>query len=287
MEIYQNCLLKDYSTFKIGGPAEYLVEIKSIEDAVAALSFAKKNNIKWTTIGKGSNCLFPDSGLKGLVIVNAINDFAQDHQLFRVGAGFSFAYLGIKTAGLGFSGLEFASGIPGSVGGAVYMNAGASGKEVFDCIEQVTYLNEQQEILNLSKQDISHSYRTTAFQKSKGIILEATFSLIKSENSKRIQKDLLNNRIKSQPYQDPSIGCFFKNPSVEKKAGQLIDQCGLKALKIGGAEVSALHANFIVNRNQATAQDVLLLKRAIQEKVFDKTGVMLEEEVQIFYDSSI
>jgi UDP-N-acetylmuramate dehydrogenase len=282
MEIFRDCFLKDYSTFKIGGPADILIEVKTIDDAKQAIEFANKQNMKWVVIGKGSNTLFADHGFKGIVIVNSINHFIQKENIFTVGAGFSFAYLGIKTATLGYSGLEFASGIPGSVGGAVYMNAGANGKETKDALKEVLYLDQDGKILPLSKEELQFAYRFSDFQKRKGMILEATFALTSNLEAKMIQQQLLNNRIKTQPYQDPSIGCFFKNPSDTIKAGWLIDQCGLKGKRVGGAEVSTLHANFIVNKEDATAQDVMELKRLVKQQVFEKTGYLLEEEVYLW-----
>lgn len=281
MEIFQDRLLKDYSTFKIGGKANFLVEIRTAEEASKALDFAKQNQLNWLTIGKGSNCLFPDHGFIGLVIVNCINHFQQQDHLFKAGAGFSFAYLGVKTAALGYSGLEFASGIPGSVGGAVYMNAGASGKETFDVLKNVTFLSSDGEIETFDREKLSFSYRKSVFQRLKGIIIDATFELEHNEQAKKLQQSLLAGRIKTQPYQSPSIGCFFKNPSHDIRAGYLIDQCGLKGVSVGGAKVSEIHANFIVNQEGASAEDVINLRNLIQKKVFEKTGIQLEEEVRI------
>lgn len=282
MEVYRNRSLKEYSTFKIGGDADYLIEVKTQEEAVQAISFANQHNLKWAVVGKGSNTLFSDQGFRGVVIVNLITHFVQNENIFTVGAGFSFAYLGIKTASLGYSGLEFASGIPGSVGGAVYMNAGACGSETKDCLNQVVFCDEAGQIQTLVKEVLNFSYRKSDFQKKKGMIIEATFSLQKNEQAKTIQQQLLNHRIKTQPYQDPSIGCFFKNPSQAVKAGFLIDQCGLKGMRVGGAQVSTLHANFIVNKDHASASDVLELKKLIKALVLEKTGYLLEEEVYVW-----
>jgi UDP-N-acetylmuramate dehydrogenase len=287
MEIFQNRYLKEYSTFKIGGKAQFVAEIRSTEDAIEAIEFANHHQLKWMTVGKGSNCLFSDQDYPGLVIVNCVHFFEQKDFFFKVGAGFSFAYLGIKTAQLGFSGLEFASGIPGSVGGAVYMNAGASGKETKDTLVEVTFIDEEKVVHRLTQKELVFSYRKSSFQKMKGIILDATFHLTPNPQAKTIQQKLLLNRIHSQPYQDPSIGCFFKNPSKEMPAGQLIDQCGLKGMSVGGASVSSMHANFIVNKEGASCADVLKLKELIKQKVYEKTGVLLEEEVQIFDDRTI
>ena len=287
MEILCNQSLKNYSTFKIGGTADYLLEFKTLEEALYALEFAKEKKIPWFVIGKGSNCLFPDTPFKGLVLVNNIQFFFQQNEIFKVGAGFSFSYLGAKTAQLGYSGLEFASGIPGSVGGAIYMNAGASMMETKDPLLEVEFLNENGCLETFQKNQMQFSYRKSSFQLKKGIIISAQFQLTANPKAKEIQQKILAGRVKSQPYQDPSIGCFFKNPSKEMPAGKLIDECGLKGLKIGGASVSTVHANFIVNQNGASHQDVILLKQLIKHKVYEKSGIHLEEEVQIFEEFTI
>lgn len=282
MEIHCNRSLKEYSTFKIGGIAKQLIEVKTVDEAADALEYARKNQLRWVVIGKGSNTLFSDQGFQGLAIVNLITHFENSRDLFKVGAGFSFAYLGIKSARLGFSGLEFASGIPGSVGGAVYMNAGAMGHETQAPLQSVLFLEDSGRLRHLHKADLTFRYRYSSFQEMPGMILEATFQLEPNPSAQKIQQEMLAKRIKTQPYSDPSIGCFFKNPSPNLSAGQLIDQCGLKGLSVGGAEVSMTHANFIVNKQAASASDVVMLKRLVQQRVLEKTGIVLEEEVSLW-----
>ena len=287
MQIFQNRDLKNYSTFKIGGNAKFLIEIHSIEDAIQSMKFIKEKKLPWIIIGKGSNCLFPDSGFNGIVLINQYKKFEQSENLFKVGAGFSFSYLGRKTSELGYSGLEFASGIPGSVGGAVYMNAGASGKETADSLKEITYLDLEGNKIVFNKAELKFSYRKSGFKDMKGIIMQAIFELQVNPLALKLHHSILEGRLKSQPYNKPSIGCFFKNPSVDLPAGKLIDSCGLKGCKIGGAEVSKKHANFIINHYNASSNDVMQLKELIKQKVFDKTGIILEEEVQILNDTTI
>ena len=287
MQIFQNRDLKSYSTFKIGGSAKFLIEIHSIEDAIQAMKFIKEKKLPWMAIGKGSNCLFPDAGFNGVALINQYKKFEQFENVFEVGSGFSFSYLGRKTAELGYSGLEFASGIPGSVGGAVYMNAGASGKETSECLKQVTYLDSDGNISIFEKNQLKFSYRKSCFQNMKGMIMQAVFELHVNPMALKLHHSILEGRIKSQPYSDTSIGCFFKNPSKDISAGKLIDSCGLKGYKVGGAEVSKKHANFIINQQNASSQDVIKLKELIKQKVFEKTGILLEEEVQILNDFTV
>ncbi len=282
MLILENHPLKGYSTFKIGGRARYLIEIKSDEDAASAIAFAQEKKLPWIVIGRGSNCLFPDAGYHGIVIVLVNSNFKElGEGRFEVGAGLSFAYLGIKTAKMGWTGLEFAAGIPGSVGGAIYMNAGANGKETAQSLEKVVWMRESGEIQTFLFSDLHFSYRKSPFQEMKGLILQAVFSLKKEEGAWDRQQLLLKKRIETQPYSTPSIGCFFKNPLGSQSAGYLIEQCGLKGKKIGGALVSDRHANFIVNEEGASAQDVMALKDLVKKTVFEQTGILLEEEVKI------
>jgi len=275
----QNKPLSEVSTFGIGGPARYFFEAHSVEDMKEALAFCKENKVPYFVLGKGSNSLFDDRGFNGLVLSCKLSFCHYEGSLVSVGAGYSFSLLGVQTARKGFSGLEFASGIPGSVGGAVYMNAGANGKEICDVVSHVEYLNDDGDVVTLSKEEISFSYRTSMFQKKKGVILSASFSLTPCSEARKKQLEIVDYRLRTQPYQDKSAGCVFRNPNAEK-AGALIDLCGLKGFKIGGAEVSEMHANFIVNKNGSTAKDVLDLARHIQHVVKEKTGIELEMEVR-------
>lgn len=278
-------LLSTLCTFGIGGPARYYVEVRQIPEMQQLLAFCHNHSLPFFILGKGSNCLFDDQGFEGVVIHNKI-DFLERPSpgVFRAGAGYSFSLLGVQTARDGWSGLEFASGIPASVGGAVFMNAGANGAEACNALLGVEFVDEQGTLRNYSREDLLFSYRTSDFQKMPGAIVSATFSLTPSEVARKKQLEIIEYRMKTQPYGEKSAGCIFRNPSCSS-AGALIDQAGLKALACGNAEVSTMHANFIVNKGQATAQDVLLLIEQIKKTVFEKEGVQLESEVRYIANS--
>lgn len=275
----ENVPLKRYCTFSIGGPARYFAVAEDLEDLKIAFEFAKSKKIDYFILGKGSNILFDDRGFDGLVILNKINDFALEGNQVRVGAAYSFSLLGTKTARNGLGGLEFASGIPGTVGGAIFMNAGANGSETADALTRVTYLHENGDLENFQKKDLIFAYRTSPFQKMKGAIVSAVFDLHPSDIARKKQIDLINYRTKTQPYSDHSAGCAFKNPD-QMPAGQIIEACGLKGLTVGGAQVSELHGNFIVNKGNASAQDVLQLIQEVQKKVKDQGCFILSEEIR-------
>lgn len=275
----ENVLLKDFSTFGIGGPATFFSVPKSVEEMQVIINFCYQKGLRYFILGKGSNCLFDDRGFDGLVILNGIDYLIQKDNLFSAGAGYSFARLGKQTARLGFSGLEFASGIPATVGGAVFMNAGANQQETFTHLKKVLFLSEQGDLKIFEKDQLVYSYRSSIFQKNKGIIIEAEFELDPNEQAKEFQKKNLDYRLKTQPYKDKSAGCVFRN--CEKgAAGALIDQAGLKGFRVGGIEVSQMHANFIVNKDQGKASEVLELIKTIKEKIHEIHGVELEEEIR-------
>jgi len=274
-----NRLLKDFSTFNIGGPARFFVQVTEVPVMRELLTYCHQETLPFIILGKGSNCLFHDLGFDGLVIHNKIAYLSIKEQEIDVGAGYSFSLLGVQTAKRGLAGLEFASGIPASVGGAIFMNAGASGAETATCLQEVTFITEKGEIEVLQKKDLQFAYRFSSFQEKKGAIVSARFKLEPDEKARDRQRAIVEYRTKTQPYEDPSVGCIFKNPQ-DRSAGMLIDQYGLKGLRVGGAEVSKKHANFLVNRDQATAEDVLLLSRMIREKIKQETGLELEMEVR-------
>lgn len=281
MPLFQeNKPLSEISTFGIGGPAKYFIEADSIEKIQQAVLESQIKKIPYLVIGKGSNTLFSSQGFHGLVILNKITFIKEvAPHTFHVGAGYSFSHLGTKTARENLTGLEFASGIPGSVGGAVFMNAGANGQETKDTLISVDFLEESGEIKTYLKENLKFSYRTSPFQEKKGVILAATFKLEPLESARKRQIEIISYRKKTQPYSEMSVGCIFRNPE-NQTAGKLIEESGLKGLKIGDAEVSDIHANFIINKNQATSEDVLSLIRLVQEKVKEKTGLHLESEVR-------
>jgi UDP-N-acetylmuramate dehydrogenase len=276
----QDRQIRDYCTFGIGGPAKFLVEVRSVDEMKHALLACNAHKLPYIILGKGSNCLFDDRGFQGTVIINKIAFIdTPSPGIYHVGAGYSFSLLGAQTARQGWSGLEFASGIPATVGGAVFMNAGANGKETCNSLSAVDFLNHKGEFQVLKKEELSCSYRTSPFQKMKGAIIGATFTLTPAPDARQKQLDIISYRTKTQPYGDKSAGCMFRNPNCGF-AGALIEKSGLKGTMVGGAKVSEMHANFIVNADEATSQNVLDLVGMIKAQVKEKTGVELEAEVR-------
>jgi UDP-N-acetylmuramate dehydrogenase len=271
--------LSQYSTFGIGGPARFFTEANTIEEMQALLSYCHQHQLPFLVIGKGSNCLFDDRGFDGLVILNKISFFQPDWPVISVGAGYSFSLLGVQTARNGWSGLEFASGIPGSVGGAVFMNAGASGSETADALIEVSFVNAEGQLEVLSKTQLEFSYRFSSFHHKKGAIVAAKFLVSPCPEARKKQLSIVEYRTRTQPYGEKSAGCVFRNPP-EQSAGALIQQAGLKGLSVGGAEVSSKHANFIVNSGVASAHSILELAEVVKQTVKEKTGVELELEIR-------
>lgn len=276
----KNRSLKELTTFGIGGPARYFSEAHSIEEMQQLLSFCHEQQLPFFILGKGSNTLFDDRGFNGLVIANRVDFLHRPAEpIWSAGAGYSFSLLGSQTARQGWSGLEFASGIPGSVGGAVFMNAGANGHETSETLLAVDFISATGEYQKLARSDLHFSYRSSSFHQLKGAIVGATFQLTPSSSARTTQLSIIQYRQKTQPYKDKSAGCIFRNPA-QIPAGALIEQQGLKGQSIGGAQVSDMHANFVVNRGTATAQDVLALIQLIKQQIQDRTGIVLEPEVR-------
>lgn len=278
--------LSSYSTFGIGGPARYSCEVHTCEQMQVWISYCLSHQLQFLVIGKGSNCLFDDEGFDGLVILNKIAFCRFDWPIVHVGAGYSFSLLGVQTARNGWSGLEFASGIPGTVGGAIYMNAGANGMETKNALIEVSVLDENNVLHVMSREEIQFDYRFSSFQEKPCAIVEAKFLLSSSQIARKQQLEIVDYRTRTQPYGEPSAGCVFRNPSTIS-AGALIQQCGLKGFRIGDAEVSLVHGNFIVNKGRAKAQDVLELARHIKKVVKEQTGIELDMEIRYIPRSSI
>ena len=272
--------LKEVCTFGIGGPARYFLEVKDVATMQRALAFAFQEKLPFMVLGKGSNCLFSDAGFDGLVLLNKIDFCEYKGSDVYVGAGFSFSLLGVQTARNGFAGLEFASGIPATVGGAIFMNAGAQGNETWTTLQEVEFVNERGELQRFKKEELHYSYRHSSFQTMNGAIVAARFHLTPCDEAKGRQRELLDYRIKTQPYQDKSAGCVFRNPP-NASAGALIDKCGLKGFAVGGAQVSEMHANFLINAKEASGDDMRALIHEIQRRVQAETGILLEQEVRV------
>lgn len=280
LRIQQNKLLSDLTTIGIGGPAQQYLDVKNIAEMREVFAYCKNEKIPFFILGKGSNCVFDDAGFSGLVIGNRI-DFVENLEpgVYKVGAGHSFSRFGSWTARHHWSGLEFASGIPASVGGAVYMNAGANGAETCDCLTSVEFLDADGMLHTYLKEELHFSYRHSSFQTMKGAIISATFKLTESDEAREKQLKIIEYRTATQPYGDKSAGCVFRNPA-EGHAGALIDKLNLKGLQIGGAAVSDLHANFLINKSGASAADLRALVAHIQQIVKEKTAINLEPEVR-------
>ncbi|MBO4433410.1 MAG: UDP-N-acetylmuramate dehydrogenase [Clostridia bacterium] len=273
--------MSKHTTFKIGGRADIFVLPRSEEELIFAVNAAKRTKTPFFVCGKGSDLLVSDNGIEGAVIcLNEMKGIIIDKENVTVAAGQSVQSLCLEVQKAGLSGLQFAYGIPGTVGGAIYMNAGAYGGEFSDCTNAVKYLDESGEIKEAKREELNFGYRTSAFQKNKGIILSAQLKLSSGDPDKilREMNGYLSRRKEKQPLEYPSAGSVFRRPEGNF-AGTLIEKSGLKGEKVGGAEVSKKHAGFIVNTGGATSKDVKTLIERIQKKVLKDSGVALQREV--------
>jgi len=289
--------MSKHTYFRVGGPAEAFIVPESIEQLAEITSWSGNNGIPYIVIGDGSNLLVKDNGIPGIVILltkclSGIVCSGKETEPILV-----TAMAGVRTHTLcrfaireGLSGINFALGIPGTVGGAIIMNAGTSHGSISDILDSVNVMISSGAMLKITTDEMTFSYRKLSWNKlltdrGKGepIIIDGCFRLHRSDPAmlKKEAGRILKKRQENQPAEMHSAGCFFKNPPAGKTAGQLIDMAGLKGIKIGGAEISAKHANFIVNSGKATASDILELMRLAQKKVFDKFNINLEPEVKI------
>lgn len=273
-----------HTSFRIGGPADVFCEVHSIDALKSIIDICRENSIKWYVIGLGSNLLVSDEGIRGVVIKlgEGFDEITPDGEnRIRCGAGVSLAGVCVYARNNGLGGAEFAWGIPGSVGGAVFMNAGAYGGEMKDIVVSSRYLDERGNICELKGQQHDFSYRHSAYSGRDVVILDVTFELYpKNKNDILfLMQDTMEKRRKKQPLNRPSAGSVFKRPEGYYAAA-LIDQCGLKGVSVGDAQVSEKHAGFIVNNGKASAKDVHELIEKVQAAVKEKTGVELECEVR-------
>lgn len=292
-EIFADCtakpllvdeLMAKHTSFRIGGPADLMAFPQSEQELKNLLQCAEKANIAVTLIGNGSNLLVRDKGIRGLVIKlgNMFNATMVNDNVISFGSGVSLAVAARKAADNGLSGMEFAVGIPGSIGGAVYMNAGAYDGEMSNIVSSVRVMDEHGQVSVIPAEKLAFAYRRTALQHSGFIVTEVTVKLTFG-NQKQINEkmaDFSKRRISKQPLELPSAGSMFKRPPGFF-AGTLIEQTGLKGYTVGGAQVSDKHAGFVVNIGGATAADVLKLICDVQDKVFAAHGVHLEPEVLV------
>jgi UDP-N-acetylmuramate dehydrogenase len=280
-----------HTTFGIGGPADALLTVRTDHQLRDLVRWARDRGLPFMILGAGSNLLVRDGGIRGLVLklANGFESMRQDSESHPdggveiiAGAGVLVRKLGKYALDHGLAGLNFALGIPGTVGGALRMNAGAWGACMADTTNSVSLLNQHGDMVTMGRARLHFSYRGLNLEEG-GIILGAEFLLERSDRESLRQEalDMQRKRRLTQPLSLPSAGSMFRNPSADVSAGELIDKAGLKGLRKGGAEVSTKHANFIVNKEDAKASDVLALMGRVQDMVFDRFAVHLEPEVRI------
>ncbi len=275
--------MKKHTTFKIGGPADIYIE-PSISDMAGMIAFLKSSQVPYMVIGNGSNLLVSDDGIEGVVVSLGRNasDISIDGNVVTAQAGAMLSTVANKCAQEGLTGLEFASGIPGSIGGAVFMNAGAYGGEMKDVLETVQILTLSGEIKDISADSLDLSYRHSSLMTDGGLVLSAKI-VLKTGDKAQIQAtidDIRTQRTTKQPLNYPSAGSTFKRPEGYF-AGKLIDDAGLRGYTVGDAQVSEKHCGFVINKSEATAADVLKLMSDVDNIVYEKFGVHLSPEVRI------
>lgn len=272
-----------HTTYKVGGPARIYLKVKDVDSLIKTIKYCGKHRVKYLVIGRGSNLLFSDREYEGLIISlnECFNEIKVNGSTMIAQAGIPMISLSYQAAKIGLSGFEFMGGIPGSIGGGIYMNAGAYKYDLASVVKTVTLLNEKHEVVTFNNEQMDFSYRHSICQDNrKLIVLEVTFELTAKspDEIKAVLDKRKERRMSSQPWNMPSAGSVFRNPQ-DKPAWQYIDECGLRGYEIGGAQVSPKHSNFIVNNGYASAKDIYDLIMLVQEKVNEKFGVKLRREV--------
>lgn len=272
-----------HTTFRIGGPAELFLMPSTVEDVGAVIKVCREENLPYFILGNGSNLLVSDEGYRGVVIqmYKNLGAVQVEETFIRAQAGALLSGIAAAAREASLTGFEFAAGIPGTLGGAVVMNAGAYGGEMRDVLKEATILTKDGTIKRLLSEDLEMGYRTSVVKRLEYIVLEAVISLEKGDQtaiSERM-RELARQRISKQPLEYPSAGSTFKRPEGYF-AGKLIMDAGLRGYQVGGAQVSEKHCGFVINAGNATAQDVYRLMQDVQERVMDKFGVQLEPEVK-------
>lgn len=278
--------LSKHTSFRIGGPAEVMAFPKTEGELSEVLKVSKELDTQFVILGAGTNVLAPDEGVRGLVIClkDCMNGMeALEGNRIRVMSGVTMSRAAVYASKLGLSGMEFAHGIPGTVGGGVYMNAGAYGGEISQICESVTVMNRLGKMRTLSREEMGFSYRHSVLEKTGEIVISAVLQLTQDtpESVMKRMKELLSKRSASQPLDLPSAGSAFKRPA-SGYAAALIDGAGLKGFQVGGAAISVKHAGFAVNLGGATAEEVKELLRQVSDRVFETSGIRLEPEVRIW-----
>ena len=267
----------------MGGPAKLFVKVKNLESLILVIKYCRKHRIRLFVIGRGSNLLFSDKSFQGMIIsLEQFNQYKINGNTVTAQCGVTMIKLAYDCAKAGLSGFEFMGGIPGNIGGGVFMNAGAYNSNIAEVLESVTVLNENLELMTLSKEEMAFGYRHSIIQEhKKWIVIEASFVLTTKTVAE--VKDLLDRRkerrMASQPWNQPSAGSVFRNPEG-MAAWKLIDDAGLRGYEIGGAQVSPKHSNFIVNNGYASAKDIYDLIFYVQKQVNEKFSVLLKPEVR-------
>lgn len=279
-EIRENVDLSNYTTYKLKTIGKLLVIPSDINGLIKLIGFIKDNNLKYKILGNGSNLIFTNPIYDGILIkLDNLNNLSIDDNIVTVGAGYNFMKLALKVSMLGLSGMEFATGIPGSIGGSIYMNAGAYNSSISDILVSAKVLDNDLNIIELNNEELQFGYRKSVLQDNKYIVIEAKFKL--TNGNRHEIMELVNcrkeRRLTSQPLEYPSAGSVFRNPSNDY-AGRLIEEIGYKGYEHGGAMVSSKHANFIINTGSATGRDVKELIDEIKDKVHDKYNIDLKVE---------
>ena len=276
--------MKKHISFKVGGPADFLVKPKTEEELRNVVEFAKKENVPFIVIGNGSNLLVKDGGIRGIVIElsDNFNNYEIDGNIIKAQSGALLAIIGRNAMKNSLTGFEFAAGIPGTLGGALAMNAGAYGGEMKQVVKTVRLMDRDGNIFELSNEEMKFEYRRSLLTTKDYIVLSAVIELQPGnvEEIKEIMADYSNRRSTKQPLNFPSAGSTFKRPEGHF-AAKLIDDCGLRGLNLRGAQVSDKHCGFVINSGGATAKDILDLMFIVKSTVNEKFGIMLEEEVKI------
>ncbi len=284
IQLEKNISLSNFTTWRIGGPAEWIAQPKNMEEIKYLINWINKKNIPCNIFGAGSNLLINDKGIKGLSI--CMRNFKgiqidKNSGIIEVLGGEMLPTLARKAAANGLHGLEWAVGIPGTIGGAVVMNAGAQEHCISDYLESITTLSLKGEYKMIKGKDLNFGYRHSLLQNENLIVISARLKLVSghAEQIRQVTNENLNHRLRTQPYKSQTCGSVFRNPEP-LKAAKLIDELGLKGFRFGGAEISKIHSNFIINANNASSCDVRELIKYIQKKVFNSYGILLETEVK-------
>lgn len=275
--------MKNHTSFKVGGPADIIVTPKNSDNVLKIIKLCKENNVPYLVIGRGSNLLVRDGGIRGVIIqLTELRNIRVNGELLTADCGAELWDVSEAALKESLTGFEFACGIPGCIGGAVAMNAGAYGPEMKDVIQSALVIDDKNEVVELSNEELELTYRNSIILKKRYVVLKATFKLAKAnkEEIKATIDDLQYKRTSKQPLEYPSAGSTFKRPEGYF-TGKLIQDCNLKGFSIGGAQVSEKHSGFIINKDRATASDILNLIKHVQDTVFNEYGVELTTEVRI------